>query len=54
MLRHLRRGLELTEFAHREFRHPEAGWYLASVRVGSDQSVATEDRSFGAIKGLFR
>ncbi len=32
----------------------EAGWYLAAVRVGSDQAVPTESRSLSTIKGLFR
>ena len=32
----------------------EAGWYVAAVRVGSDQAVPTEARSLSTVKGLFR
>ena len=32
----------------------EAGWYIAAVRVGSDQTVPAESRSLGEVKGLFR
>jgi len=32
----------------------EAGWYLAAVRVGNDDTVPVQAQSFGAIKALFR
>lgn len=32
----------------------EAGWYIAAVRVGSDEAVATEPHSLAEIKALFR
>jgi len=32
----------------------EAGWYIASMRVGSDQGVPTEKKSFSEIKGTFK
>jgi len=32
----------------------EAGWYLASVRVGNDEAVPVQQQSFGEIKALFR
>lgn len=32
----------------------EAGWYIASVRVGNDQTVRAQDHTFGEIKALFR
>ena len=32
----------------------EAGWYIASVKVGNTNSVATENRTWDEIKGIFR
>lgn len=32
----------------------EAGWYVAAVRVGTDEAVAAEAHTFGALKALFR
>ena len=32
----------------------EAGWYLASVKVGSDQAVATDSRTWSSLKSIYR
>lgn len=32
----------------------EAGWYIAAVRIGTDQMVPTESQTFGRIKAMFR
>jgi bacillopeptidase F len=32
----------------------EAGWYISAVRLGSDQAVPAESRTFGAIKAMYR
>ena len=32
----------------------EAGWYVAAVRVGTDEAVAAEAHTFSALKALFR
>ncbi len=32
----------------------EAGWYLASVKVGNDSPVSTEPRSWSSVKSNYR
>jgi hypothetical protein len=32
----------------------EAGWYLASVKVGNDDPVATDSRTWSSIKSIYR
>ncbi len=32
----------------------EAGWYLASVRIGNDDPVASQHRTWDAVKSLYR
>jgi bacillopeptidase F len=32
----------------------EAGWYISAVRVGTDQAVPAESRTFGSIKAIYR
>jgi bacillopeptidase F len=32
----------------------EAGWYIASVKIGNDSTVATESRTWDDIKSLYR
>jgi len=32
----------------------EAGWYIASVQVGNDSVVADQNRTWSAVKGLYR
>jgi len=34
--------------------YKEAGWYLASVKVGSESPVATDSRSWSSLKSIYR